>query len=159
MTSFRVYDNLEPIEFDGVLLGEGSTETEDAVRWTEVSIYRTDTGRYVINRSGRSVVYHVHQGTCNTGVPRPMDELSEDAQPCTKCRPSLHDRIVAMELDFDTTEDCEAGEVYDRLLLHRVDKNTGRRTSFLSNPAARAYEQACRADPALATSRAPRRVG
>lgn len=43
------------LEFDGQLLSNVSSREGTALRWTEVRIYRTSTGRYVTEVVGRSV--------------------------------------------------------------------------------------------------------
>lgn len=42
--------------FDGELLAEQSTREDGAQRWAELRIWRTDTGKYVTQRLGRSIV-------------------------------------------------------------------------------------------------------
>lgn len=44
------------VEFDGVLLAERSSRTDNEPRWQEVRIYRTSTGKYVTEVVGRSTV-------------------------------------------------------------------------------------------------------
>lgn len=45
------------LEFSGELLADVSSwKDEDQPRWHEIRIFRTDTGRYVVERVGRSVV-------------------------------------------------------------------------------------------------------
>jgi hypothetical protein len=161
MDTYRVYDNDEPLEFTGVLLGEGSTETETSDRWTEVLIYKTEGGNYIINRVGRSVRYHRHDGPCNTGVPTPAVQLDvDDHLPCPVCRPPHPhdldgDALVDLELDKETAAVCTADKVYQTLLMRRYNKFTQQDESFLSNPAARAYHQALLADEDLANAAAP----
>lgn len=54
--SFRIArQGAVDLTFDGVLLAEESTRDEPGqTRWTEVRIYRTDTGKYVTETVGRS---------------------------------------------------------------------------------------------------------
>lgn len=156
MATFRLFDNLEPVEFEGTLLGEASSETEDSQRWTEIYIYKTVGGRYVLHTVGRSVLYHVHDGPCNTGVPRDPAELDPELdEPCGRCNPSTSAPLVDVEMDKESVTQAETAEGVYPLLLQR----RGART-FMSWPATRAFEMASRADPALAAGRpAPRRVG
>lgn len=149
MKTIRVPDKYDMVEFTGELLADVSTETPSAVRWTEIEIYRTEAGNYVIHRVGRSVLYHVHQGVCNTGVGVKARDLDDDAQPCRRCRPpeweDLPDEmLVDQELDKHQVDVCSAHEVQQRLTLRRPDGST-----FMSNPAQRAFTIAAEADPAL----------
>lgn len=163
MDTIRVQDKYDMVEFRGVQLADVSTETPSSVRWTEISIYRTEAGRYIIHRVGRSVLYHAVDATCNTGVPATVgelvgDDVYDDLQPCTRCHPGDLDdlnlkTVVLRELDKHSVDVCDAGQVYDRLLLHRAGGET-----FMSNPAQRAYDTALAADPAL-LKRDVRRIG
>lgn len=80
-----------PREFPGYLLGGVSTQIRDQPRWLEISLYKvTDgTGRYVLHMCGASVVYHKHNGPCNTGVPTSARDMPLDAEPCKICRPGI----------------------------------------------------------------------
>jgi len=46
------------IEFDGRLLGEVSSRRAGAPRWTELRLFRTNAGAYVLEKVGASVVVH-----------------------------------------------------------------------------------------------------
>lgn len=46
------------IEFDGRLLGEVSSRRAGAPRWTELRLFRTAAGAYVLEKIGASVVVH-----------------------------------------------------------------------------------------------------
>lgn len=59
MTAFKVRDGqTRIIEFEGRLLGEVSSRRSQAPRWTELRLYRTDAGVYVLEKVGASVVVH-----------------------------------------------------------------------------------------------------
>lgn len=154
ISTHRVLDKYEWVEFQGELLASTSTETPEATRWIELEIYRTTTGRYVIHRVGRSVLYHVHGGTCNTGVTKPASQLDRElAQPCPRCSPATVAKLghypatlVDVELDKDRVDTCDAAGVYATLQLKRRDPTTGEEYSFLSQPARRALEEAMEHD-------------
>lgn len=58
-THYRVRDGQTRIvEFDGELLGEVSSRRGQGPRWTELRLYRTDAGHYVLEKVGASVVVH-----------------------------------------------------------------------------------------------------
>jgi hypothetical protein len=57
--TFKVRDGqTRIIEFDGQRLGEVSSRRSQAPRWTELRLYRTDAGVYVLEKVGASVVVH-----------------------------------------------------------------------------------------------------
>ncbi|SRR6266545_1021531 len=141
MTSFSVYDGHEEIRFDGELLGESSTETPTSPRWTEIQIYKTNAGKYIIHRIGVSLVYHSKEKSqCDAGVTTKWEDLPVDGVPCQRCRPT-EDSTVLAELDRHTSDVCEASEVRDQLSLKHQNGQ-----SFLSTPAKRALDQALAAD-------------
>lgn len=49
-------DNNVDLKFNGVLLSGTSSRRPGQDRWTDLSLYRTDNGKYVIVSIGRSVV-------------------------------------------------------------------------------------------------------
>lgn len=46
------------IEFDGHLLAEISSRRSGSPRWTELRLYRSESGLFVLEKVGRSVVIH-----------------------------------------------------------------------------------------------------
>jgi hypothetical protein len=60
---FNVADGQKTITFMGWQLGFASSENEDSVRWTELGLFRTLQGSYVLEKIGRSDVFHSE--TCN----------------------------------------------------------------------------------------------
>lgn len=60
MTTYQVRDGqTRTIEFDGEMLAEVSSRRAHNPRWTELRLYRTDAGVYVLEKIGASVVLHV----------------------------------------------------------------------------------------------------
>jgi len=51
-----VQDHERAFTFNGVLLGHASSENQSKNRWTEMSIYRTDKGTYIISGIGQTRV-------------------------------------------------------------------------------------------------------
>lgn len=85
--TIRVRDVTRVVEFEGRLLAEVSTTTPVSVRWTEMALYKTRAGRYVLSIVGCSDVYHRHDSPCNSGVPTRAYQVPEDAKPCGVCTP------------------------------------------------------------------------
>ena len=53
---YTVKDHDRAFSFRGVLLGHASSESPFKKRWTEMSIYRTDGGTYIISGVGQTCV-------------------------------------------------------------------------------------------------------
>ena len=53
---FTVQDHERSFAFAGVLLGHASSETPSRKRWSEMSIYRTEAGTYIIAGVGQTRV-------------------------------------------------------------------------------------------------------
>jgi hypothetical protein len=102
----RLRDSYREVEFNGVLLSEVSTDNSSSPRWTEMELYKiTDgTGRYVLSVMGRSVVYHQHNGQCNSGVPVSIKEIDEEYEPCHRCNPPAP-HALAGTVTVDLEED------------------------------------------------------
>lgn len=59
MATHLVRDGSRLLQFDGVLLGAVSSKRETSSRWSEINLYRTEGGSYVMEKVGRSIVTHV----------------------------------------------------------------------------------------------------
>jgi hypothetical protein len=104
-TTFQLTDDLRTIEFEGDLIGE-ATNRMDQPRWTEVRIYRTDTGRFVSEVVGRSIVFHDAAARCASGRREQYAGLGEDLYQCDKCKPDFSDcEEVKVERDRITVRD------------------------------------------------------
>jgi hypothetical protein len=58
MTEFVVQDGFRRVKFTGVLLARASSESHNRRRWTELALYRTDGGTYILEKIGASRVMH-----------------------------------------------------------------------------------------------------
>jgi hypothetical protein len=123
----RVQGDDQTYEFNGELIATATTHRPDKPRWLDMELWRvTDgTGRYVIGRIGKSLVYHKHDGPCGRGVPTPAMELNFNAIPCADCgAPSLNiarsipGRLVMREAEHPSASVCQdAHEVLQALRL------------------------------------------
>lgn len=88
--TYEVRDSISPVQFQGSLLAEISNESDQRNRWTEVRLFRTESGRYVLNVIARSVVFHSPTGcaTANGERTTARDALDEDGVPCRNCMSS-----------------------------------------------------------------------
>ncbi|HET9131835.1 MAG TPA: hypothetical protein VFO86_12850 [Terriglobia bacterium] len=148
-----VFNAYEEIQFNGVRLAHQTTETPDSVRWFEIEIFRTESGKYIIHRIGVSLVYHMMNGPCvGRGTPTRFDKLNNDAMPCLTCKPPLEvdddlSYTVSAEQDRHSAQVCRGDEIQQRLMVR-----PSRGDAFLSSPARKALDQAIAADPSLQTS-------
>lgn len=97
---FEVRDGSRTLQFSGRLLAESSSWRRGSTRWIEFSLYRTESGSYVLSRVGVSLVFH---GAACALVRRyglkecPSDEIEPNSLPCQECQPSLDLPIVFPE--------------------------------------------------------------
>jgi hypothetical protein len=123
-------------EFEGTLIAQASTFSEDKIRWMEILLYRRDGGGWVLHRVSKSIVYHQLDGGCRrrrgelSGTPVLVSELQRGAEPCRECDPPWPEDMppgvrVRFEFPRHTLDTCHsAAEVVDRLT---IDQKTGRR--------------------------------
>lgn len=151
---YKVKDQYNVIEFEGELIGEATTETDSSPRWTEIRIYKTAAGNYVVERVGVSLVYHDPDAGCASGVIKPVSALSADdrnvLEPCERCRPgaigNLRQNIMLqIETDRHSAEGIQADALVNALTLRR---NNG--SKYVSNVAQSALNDALNHDLDLA---------
>lgn len=119
---------LSQVVFEGELMTPPvTTENDDKTRWVEFRLYRRNDGGYVVHRTGKSLIYHKLDTTCQTrggslrGYPARASSLPTDAEPCDWCNPPwpedlAPDTQVRFEEDRDTiTRVRTAGEVVHSL--------------------------------------------
>jgi hypothetical protein len=110
---FDLKDGQRPITFLGWELGSANSQTGTDVRWTELALYKTLSGRYVLEKIGRSDVFHTDACTRRSKGVRYDDleaAVSEDEDPdtdiedlfvpCKECNPSYDDVPVWVERDI-----------------------------------------------------------
>jgi len=143
----HVKDGDRTLQFNGKLLGKSSSQKRDSVRWIEFSLYRTESGSYVLSRVGVSVIYHV--AACHLVKRYNLQEVQtgsvenpRDLLPCDQCAPSLAAEVIFPEknrhwaqVSDDPSAVLEALYKYD---------NSGAR--YLTHVAQRVLEEASQAD-------------
>lgn len=148
MTTYEVKDGARTLRFDGTKLAESSSWRRGSSRWIEFQLYRTESGSYILARTGVSTVFHssfctlvgrygLHEAT--------VDELGPDAFPCLECRPTLGEPIVYPEKYRYWTLVSEEPEA----VLDALYKNDGSGARYLTNVAHRLLEEASKRDPAI----------
>lgn len=140
--------------FSGKLLGHATTERENSLRWTEIDIYRTDGGNYIVSRLGVSLVYHTNESECTSmGVPLKGARLRNDAEPCERCEPAVpEDAGFDPEEMFIAEKTMTSADVVESATqvadaLSTWDRNKQMRR--LSSVASEALHRAASTDPEL----------
>ena len=157
-TQYTVWNQLKPIEFKGTLLGSSSTRKRDSYRWTEIHIYRTDGGAYIIERLGKSVIYHAAAGKCDVskGLRITGSQILDSSEPCDRCDPAIpedddfnpEDPFVHEQTMSSAQVVKEAGGVHDALVMY----DSKRKISRMSHVATDALQKAAGQDPDLLNS-------
>jgi hypothetical protein len=156
MTHQSLRSGDQTVHFDGELLSSASSEYgyqgARKPRWTVIEIYRTDDGKYVVSKIGRSRVVH---STMDCGVLKnnedPMAEVDVGAgfggfAPCPRCwRRGELSGVGFLENDH------AAASIADRpegavAACHSRDQNGLWSLSWLAEDA---LQDACEADPDL----------
>jgi hypothetical protein len=143
----RIQDDEGFLEFDGDQIAVATTEeNERTLRWTEVHIFRTSSGKYVVQKIGKTRVYHrgSAEGPCaKYGKPGKYQNVDLDAIGCPVCNPDLDDDDnVRIETDRYTAHvsDTAKGAVES---IHSQD-NDG--VTYLTRVAREALHVAARKD-------------
>lgn len=162
---FETQDGPRRISFVGWQLGEADSRpgNEQPPRWTELRLFKTVGGQYILEKVGCSDVFHNESCPTDPGKPRrgrrwdslfdaiPVEAETDDPGdifvPCEQCRPSFTDQPVWVEKDiFSTSTYSSAAEVLEA--LYRPDtRNTS--SKYLSRVARALLDQAVEKDTAI----------
>jgi hypothetical protein len=152
MTEFTARHGSERYVFDGVRLASVTTDDGNLLRWTEITIYRTEAGKYVVEKIGRTLVYHSGEpgfDCSNYGIVIKPENLPEKAQWCPICEPP-DDPVnpVRMETDrYNTIVTETAPALIDACRLTNNDSRSDSfGTTFLPDVARWALTQAAELD-------------
>lgn len=149
MQKYVIRNGVQEMEFLGDMLSHVSTERDDSVRWTEIKIFKTQGGNYVIQTLGVSVVFHAEGSRCTKkGQELLGSQLPEDAEPCVRCGPldQGEDRTFIMERNLSRAKVVEDPS---RLEEAMVSYDNGRKVYDTSPVAKEALNKAAAKDPAL----------
>lgn len=151
------YDGGRKVEFRAAVLAAATTQRPGAVRWTEVTVYRTQKldeqgahGIYVIAKVGRSIL--AHRRTClNTDTRRlPVFRAAPDQgkrMGCLECNPQLDPPAPDVVIETDRNSLRQAN---GQLELERVLFPRGYRLSELIGMTGELVEQLQDSDPDFA---------
>lgn len=98
MTRYRL-ERVSAVDlvFDGELLAETTTEAAGAERWQEVRVYRTDSARWIIERTGQSRV----EGEVTRTRASVCDTVDEVRRAITYRRPDNPERAYVTDVAYD----------------------------------------------------------
>lgn len=97
---FEVKDGARTLQFNGTLLGKSSSWRKGSTRWIEFELYLTESGSYILSRTGVSLVFH--GAACSLVKRYGLNEskfslLEPEATPCLECEPSEEVELVFPE--------------------------------------------------------------
>lgn len=146
----EVKDGSRALQFDGRLIANSTSWRRGADRWVEFNLYRTDSGKYVINRIGMSLLYHAPDCEVvrrNNLRDEPASERHRDAIPCPICRPHQNGNfpIICPERPRHWAQVCETADAVVEA-LQKYDDNGSR---YLTYVAKRLLEAASEVDNAI----------
>lgn len=151
---YRVNDQYQVLEFEGTLIGEATTETDQSPRWTEIRIYKTAGGNYIVERVGVSLVYHDPEADCASGLSRGVRDLLEndtrELEPCERCNPlDLEDMRPESRVKVETNRNSASAVSADKL-VEALTLSRPNGSKYVSNVAQTALSRALEHDPSLA---------
>jgi hypothetical protein len=59
VAEWKVRDGNRLIQFEGICLGKVSSRRPESPRWTDLSLFKTNGGSYVLEKLGMSIVLHM----------------------------------------------------------------------------------------------------
>lgn len=139
------------LRFEGEKLAHSSSRTKQSQRWVEFALYRTKAGKYVIERTGVSIVFHaigcpVTRRNNSPSDPLPADTISDTMVPCVECQPDRDiEQYLVPEAPRHRAQVCHSAESVVSS-LKQFDSNN---TEYLTNVAIRLLEQASESDPLI----------
>lgn len=143
-----VRDGTRTLQFDGTLLAQSTSEKTDSTRWVEFSLYKTLSGSYILERIGRSMLFHTK--TCSVAArnslkPLPYTALPEDALACELCIPD-EDRLTDDEVYPERPRFFAQVSDSPHAVVEALMKYDGNGTRYLTRVAERLLEQAAQVD-------------
>lgn len=163
---FELRDGMRPVTFAGVQLASASSQSDSnpTPRWTELAIYQTVTGKFVLEKIGRSDIFHT--GNCSrpgkgalryNSILDALEDVDsgadEDLLPsffvqCDVCNPSYDsDDPVIVEQDMHSVDVYDTPEKLIDALYYR--RNGSVRS--LSNLSRNLLEMAAKKDAGIAS--------
>lgn len=99
-----------------------SSAENDSLRWTDITLHKTDTGKWVVHTTGMSDVFHTAPTSCKTEADKvAYGDTPDTSEPCPICKPNPADYTteVLMEKDRHTVIVCDTADDVPRALTNR----------------------------------------
>lgn len=156
---WNVKDGQRSVTFVGQLVASADSQSGTDVRWTELSLYRTSTGRYILEKIGRSDVFHSElckrrsKGLSFTDLHAAAEAQSRDQDvttsyiACTDCRPDFEVRPAWVEQDISSVA------VYENVpvMIDAMYRRDADSAHFMSRVSRMLLDNASRKDPSIST--------
>lgn len=149
---FSIQNGKRILRFQGEKLAHSSSKGPNSTRWVEFTLYRTDSGKYVVERVGVSVVFHsVHcavlRRNSGTSDALPAETISDTLVPCPECLPLRdEEQYLVPENIRHRAQVCASAES----VISSLKQSDANKTEYLTNVALRLLEDAAEADPLIA---------
>ena len=148
MFEFEVKDGARTLQFNGKLLGDSTSFKRGSTRWIEFKLYITESGSYVLSRTGVSLVYHgaACQLVRNYNLHElPFDKLSVGSIPCDRCYPTENLDLIFPE------KHRHWAQVSDNpaAILEALYKYDDHGSKYLTGVAQRLLESSGKQDPGI----------
>lgn len=156
VSKWTVQDQDRIYEFEGRLIGFGSTETVVTDRWTEIEIYKTVGGSYIVHTIGVSLLYHDIDAECASGSVISVKRLYDSARkgdqhrPCHSCRPGTLAQLIDQpdeRLRRESNRHSVKVVGHAKELASALELQRPNGTSYLSAVAREALREAITNDP------------
>ncbi len=127
-SQYEIKNGARTLKFSGRELAKSSSARPGSPRWVEFTLYKTNSGTYVLSRVGVSNVYHA--SVCPLVLRYGLHEahstdLTPSAVPCQECNPELSDPFVFPETHrYWTLTSEEPNAVLEA--LYKEDQNGAR---------------------------------
>jgi hypothetical protein len=118
---YQLRDDRKKVAFTGICLASISSKRTGVQRWTQVSIFRTEAGRYIVERIGVSVVAHrIDCDNVANKKPYGIDALMPDEapvserQPCNICKPDIKELLRTDPASLTFEQDKHRTQIWER---------------------------------------------
>jgi hypothetical protein len=157
---YRLYNDRQSVIFQGYLLASVSSERDGVQRWTEIEIFRTKGGRYIVNKVGVSVVVHLIDCPEVSTKKRhgiadllPEETPPRDREPCPVCNPDVWGLLDTDPASLTFEQDRHRTDTYldpQEMIEDLYIIKSGKRV--LTTIVLSALDEASKSDPVVAAT-------
>lgn len=142
------------VQFNGRMLAKRSSQQgPEDLRWTEIEMYRTAGGKYIVHKIGRSVVAHRPNEKCTSGLAGVGD--NRHWLPCPRCTPNLRTKMqFVYEADRHTVHVSDSA----RGAVESCYTQDGDKVAYLTYPARQLLAEVSQIDEDVKTAFMVQRV-